>query len=81
MGVDERRWLLNKRLGFHQAEVIRMILYHSKKSESLGYGEEGSVGWEQAAGSPQQSQLEELGEALHEVKAEIQHYSHQRTGS
>jgi len=25
MGVDERRWLLNKRLGFHQAEVIRMI--------------------------------------------------------
>jgi hypothetical protein len=39
-----------------------------------------SAGWEQAAGLPCQSQLEELGEALREVKAEIRHSSHQRTG-
>ena len=60
--------------------MTRMIYYHSRKSESLGYVEGGSAGWEQAAGSPCQSQLEELGEALREVKAEIQRSSHQRTG-
>jgi hypothetical protein len=47
-------------------------------SESVGYVGEESAGWERA-GSPYQSQLEKL-EALREVKAEIQHYSHQRTG-
>ena len=40
-------------------------------------GEE-SAGWELSAGSPCQSQLEEL-QALRGVKAEIQH-SHQQTG-
>ena len=61
-----------------------MAYYHSKKSPSqragLGGGGGGSAGWEQVAGSPCQSQLEELAEALPEVKAEIQCSSHQPTG-
>lgn len=54
-----------------------MICSNSKKSERVGYVEEGSSGWGQAAGSACQSKLEELGEALREVKAAIQHSSHQ----